>query len=62
MPAAPERTPAYRIPREKSDTRPEDALTGEAICPRCNGTGMLDEQPCPDCRASGHISIIDGKR
>lgn len=30
--------------------------TGEDICPRCRGSGSLDDgKPCPDCDGTGKI-------
>ncbi len=30
--------------------------TGEDICPRCHGSGRIDEQrDCPDCGGTGKI-------
>lgn len=27
----------------------------EAICPGCNGTGMVGDRPCPTCEGSGRV-------
>jgi hypothetical protein len=29
--------------------------TGEAVCPRCGGTGQLKGQPCPECDGTGKV-------
>lgn len=29
--------------------------SGEAICPGCNGTGLIGDQPCPTCEGSGRV-------
>ncbi|MEK9971511.1 MAG: hypothetical protein VW600_20430 [Ferrovibrio sp.] len=61
MPRPPERTPPYRIPQSGpqpgDDALPEHEPFGEAVCPRCHGTGRLDATPCPDCRGSGHVTV-----
>ncbi len=32
--------------------------TGEAVCPRCDGTGRLNDERCGDCEGSG--TVIQG--
>lgn len=29
--------------------------TGEAVCPRCGGSGRLGTRECPDCGGSGKV-------
>ena len=29
--------------------------SGEDVCRRCNGTGRLDDAPCPNCGGSGVV-------
>jgi len=29
--------------------------TGEDICPRCKGSGRVDDAPCPECEGTGHV-------
>ena len=29
--------------------------TGEDICPKCSGTGKLNDKPCPNCAGTGRI-------
>jgi DnaJ-class molecular chaperone len=47
---------------QSSDMKPADQApegtfsTGEAICPRCNGTGKLSGKPCPDCEGTGTVT------
>lgn len=62
----PERTPAYRIPGQAparspgDETDPGSRQSGEAICPRCNGSGRLESRSCPDCSGSGHVTVTVG--
>lgn len=37
-----------------------DEQTGEALCPRCSGSGKVDGQTCPRCGGSGTIVAIVG--
>jgi DnaJ-class molecular chaperone len=37
-----------------------DAQTGEALCPRCSGSGRLPAGDCPDCGGTGRIIQIVG--
>jgi hypothetical protein len=30
--------------------------TGEAICPRCHGTGRTEARDCPDCLGTGKVT------
>lgn len=30
--------------------------TGENLCRHCQGTGLLNAQPCPECRGTGTIT------
>lgn len=29
--------------------------SGEDICPKCGGTGRLDDKPCPNCAGTGIV-------
>jgi hypothetical protein len=29
--------------------------TGEAICPKCQGNGKIENRPCDNCKGSGKI-------
>ena len=29
--------------------------TGEALCPKCSGSGRIDGRPCETCRGTGKI-------
>lgn len=62
MPRMPENTPPYRIPQKApgDEVAPGSEQSGEAVCPRCNGSGRLDSRSCPDCRGSGHITVTVG--
>ena len=31
--------------------------TGEDICPRCGGTGMLAGRECPECEGTGKVNV-----
>lgn len=49
---------------QRDDDRPGDEAgagaggTGEAICPECSGTGLVDGEECAYCRGTG--TIIQG--
>ena len=30
--------------------------TGENVCPRCGGSGKVDQQPCPECQGTGTVT------
>lgn len=39
------------------EARPGTEGTGENICPRCRGTGRIDDdRACPDCRGTGKVT------
>ena len=38
---------------------PEDEPEG-AICPGCNGTGLVGDRPCPTCEGSGRVAPTRG--
>jgi DnaJ-class molecular chaperone len=49
--------------RKKSpgdQARPGTQQTAENVCPKCKGSGRLDEKPCPDCGGSGKVTEIVG--
>jgi RecJ-like exonuclease len=33
----------------------EQPPVGEDVCPRCEGSGVVDGDPCPDCQGRGTI-------
>jgi hypothetical protein len=37
------------------DAPPGTPGTGEDICPKCSGTGKLNDKPCPNCAGTGRI-------
>ncbi len=39
---------------------PGSAQTGGNICPKCHGTGSVQDQPCPDCGGTGRVNEIVG--
>ncbi len=39
---------------------PHTPQSGENICPRCQGAGMIDGKPCPDCHGSGIVTTLVG--
>jgi DnaJ-class molecular chaperone len=39
---------------------PGTEQSGEAICPRCQGSGRVDAGRCPDCRGTGTITALVG--
>ncbi|WMT92632.1 hypothetical protein [Pelagibacterium sp. H642] len=49
------------IERKPGDeTEPGTKQSGEATCPRCGGSGKIDDEPCPDCKGSGTVNVIVG--
>ena len=47
-------TPAPE-PSPGDQAEPGTPGTGEAICPGCNGTGLVGDRPCPTCEGSGRV-------
>ncbi|WP_298089452.1 hypothetical protein [uncultured Sphingomonas sp.] len=46
-------------PINPGDVAPEGTPgTGENVCPRCGGSGTIDDGDCPDCGGSG--TVIEG--
>jgi DnaJ-class molecular chaperone len=39
---------------------PGSKQTAENTCPKCKGTGRLEDKPCPDCGGSGKVTEIVG--
>ncbi len=37
------------------EAQPGTPGTGEDICPRCGGTGLLEDQPCAHCGGTGRV-------
>lgn len=49
----PDQTPRHLRP---GDTAPPGTVgTGEALCPKCGGSGKIADQPCDQCEGSGII-------
>ena len=42
------------------EVAPGTPQTGEAVCPRCQGSGKLEGQACPDCQGSGTVIVNVG--
>jgi DnaJ-class molecular chaperone len=40
--------------------RPGTKQSAENICPKCGGSGRIDEKACPDCRGTGKVIEIVG--
>lgn len=38
---------------------PDDGSEG-AVCPGCNGTGLVGDRPCPTCEGSGRVAATRG--
>ena len=56
-PASPTATPAGNARNPGDDAPPGTPGTGEAVCPRCGGSGRLpDGQSCADCGGSGRVT------
>jgi hypothetical protein len=46
------------MPRRGDEAAPGTPGTGEAICRKCGGSGrMSDGTPCPDCSATGRVTV-----
>jgi DnaJ-class molecular chaperone len=39
---------------------PGTKQTAENICPKCRGSGRIDDKTCPDCGGSGKVIEIVG--
>jgi DnaJ-class molecular chaperone len=37
------------------EAEPGTPGTGEALCPRCGGSGDVDGEICPECEGSGRV-------
>jgi hypothetical protein len=54
-------SPNQETPMSPGDEAPAGTKgTGETICPRCGGTGRLDNQACPNCAGTGRVTHIIG--
>ncbi len=52
-----ESTNASATPDEPGDEAPPGSPgTGENLCRRCNGSGEVDGEPCPDCGGTGKVT------
>ena len=40
--------------------RPGTQQSAENVCPKCKGSGRIDEKACPDCGGSGKVIEIVG--
>ena len=40
--------------------RPGTKQSGENICPKCGGSGRIEEKACPDCGGTGKVIEIVG--
>lgn len=55
-PGQPKREGDWR-PERPGDEAPEGTVgTGDALCPRCTGSGKIDGNPCPDCGGTGVVT------
>jgi DnaJ-class molecular chaperone len=39
---------------------PGTKQTAENICPKCKGSGRIDDKTCPDCSGTGKVIEIVG--
>lgn len=37
------------------DATPGTPGTGEDLCPKCNGSGRIDNGECPECGGTGKV-------
>jgi hypothetical protein len=58
--ASVEAAPSIQPLNPGDEAEPGTPGTGEAVCPRCSGTGRLNGQPCPNCGATGKINKAVG--
>jgi DnaJ-class molecular chaperone len=59
MPTRPASDEPSRV-RAGDEDAPGAPQTGEAICPSCGGSGLLDGGICPECNGEGRINAIVG--
>lgn len=43
-------------PKPGDEAPPGTPGTGEGVCPRCQGKGMVDRRPCPECNGTGIVT------
>jgi hypothetical protein len=46
--------------RPGDETQPGTKQAAEDICPRCNGSGRLEDRPYPERSGTGRITVIVG--
>lgn len=49
-------------PASADESEPPLPAAGEALCPGCNGSGVVGDRPCPTCEGSGRVieGIVGG--
>jgi DnaJ-class molecular chaperone len=53
-------------PRDPDELAPGDEApagmkaSGEDVCPRCVGSGMVDGEDCPECGGTGRVTKAVG--
>jgi DnaJ-class molecular chaperone len=48
-------------PSKPGDEVPADSpQTAEGICPRCGGSGRVEERRCPECDGTGTVRVNVG--
>jgi len=52
--------PAANKVNPGDEAAPGTAGTGEDICPKCHGSGRVQNQPCGNCGGSGRIVRVIG--
>ncbi len=53
---APETSPADKPMSPGDQAPPGTPGTGENVCPRCGGSGRIEQGPCPECQGTGHVN------
>lgn len=43
--------------RPGDEAPPGTPGTGENLCKRCNGSGRVKGEPCPDCEGTGQVNV-----
>ena len=47
-------------PKPGDEVSPDTPQSGEALCPKCSGTGMIEGAACPECRGTGKVTVLVG--
>lgn len=52
--------PPVETERSPGDQAPAAKQSAENTCPKCKGTGRLEDKACPNCGGTGKVTEIVG--